>query len=207
MDLNFDADRRANVAALDDGAANPEIAGEVGSLQRVVENAGARIADQRMIGRFVAVVLAQLVEIVDVFQLTGAVDGFAGKCPIRRALRRGTGGEADDGRGDVFSGDGVANEENSRGPGFGKIIDIADYRICFGGVRQQRVWIRRRRRYFNLRGWAGFGLFRGAMMRKQADADKDQEGEDQSRDAQEKQRIEAWRASSGGRKRGLNAGN
>jgi hypothetical protein len=32
LDLDFHADGRANIAALDDGAANPEIAGKIGGL-------------------------------------------------------------------------------------------------------------------------------------------------------------------------------
>ena len=37
LDSNFDAEGRANIAALDDGPADPDIAGEVGGFEGIVE--------------------------------------------------------------------------------------------------------------------------------------------------------------------------
>jgi len=50
LDFDFDAKGRADVAALDDGAAHPDIAGKIGSFQRIVESVAARVSDERMIG-------------------------------------------------------------------------------------------------------------------------------------------------------------
>ena len=48
--LDFDTERGTNITALDNATADPDIAGKVGSLQRVVEGTAARIADERMTG-------------------------------------------------------------------------------------------------------------------------------------------------------------
>src|SRR5579863_6865575 len=77
LDLDFYADGGTDVATLDDGAANPEIAGKIGGFERIEQDTGAGIADQRMSRGFVAVFLAQLIEVTNIFQLAGAVDGLA----------------------------------------------------------------------------------------------------------------------------------
>ena len=56
LDPNFDAEGRANIAALDDGTADPDIAGEVGGFEGIVEGVAAGIADEGMIGGAVVVV-------------------------------------------------------------------------------------------------------------------------------------------------------
>ena len=73
MDFDFDAERRANVAALNDSPAHPDIAGQIGSLERIVKSAAARIADKGMIGAGKAIVVPEPVQIRDVFELAGTV--------------------------------------------------------------------------------------------------------------------------------------
>ena len=82
LDLDFDAEGRANVAALDDGAAHPDVAGKVGSFERIVQSAAARIANQGVIGPREAVVVAEPFQVGDVFQLAGTIRRLAGEGPI-----------------------------------------------------------------------------------------------------------------------------
>jgi hypothetical protein len=160
-----------------------------------------------MSGGFIAVVLVEFVEIVDIFQLAGAVNSFAGKGPVRRTLGGRTGGQADDGCGNVFTGDGVAYEEISGRPGFREIVGVGNQLICVGGVRQQGVWIGRRGRNVDLRGWTTLCLFRGFVMREQANAYQDQEGQDQASDAEHEERTKASGTPCGRWRGSLNAGN
>ena len=138
MDFDFDAEGRTNIAALDNGAANPDVAlaGKVDGLQRIVEGAAARVADEGMIGAGVAVLFAELAEVTDIFQLAVAVRGIAGENPVAGRGRRGADGETDDGRGDVFAGNFVANEEIGGGPGLGEVGQIGDDRVVFIGMRK-----------------------------------------------------------------------
>ena len=77
--MDFYADGGTNVAALDDGAANPEIAGKIGGFERIEQDTGAGIADQGVSRGFVTVFLTQLIEVTNIFQLARAIDGFARK--------------------------------------------------------------------------------------------------------------------------------
>ena len=82
LDLELNAKGRANVAALDDAAANPDVAGKAGSFQGIVKRAAARIADEGMSGSAKAVFCFQLFKVGDVLEMAGAVGGFARKGPI-----------------------------------------------------------------------------------------------------------------------------
>jgi len=82
LDLELNAKGRANVAALDDAAANPDVAGEAGSFQGIVKRAATRIADEGMSGSAKAVFCFQLFKVGDVLEMAGAVGGFARKGPI-----------------------------------------------------------------------------------------------------------------------------
>ena len=73
LDFDFDAEGRTDVAALNDGAAHPDIAGKVGGLEGIVERTAARIADKGMIGPRVAVVVPEPLQVRDIFELAGAV--------------------------------------------------------------------------------------------------------------------------------------
>src|SRR5882724_3895986 len=73
LDFDFDAEGWADIAALNDSSAHPDIAGQIGSLEGIVESAAARVADKRMIGAREAVVITEPVHIGDVFELAGTV--------------------------------------------------------------------------------------------------------------------------------------
>src|SRR5271170_2687956 len=84
--LDFDAEGRANVAALHDGATNPDIAGQIGGLEGIVEIVAAGIADQRVVRGAIAVIVAKFIHVGDVFEQTRAVGSFERKAPIPGAL-------------------------------------------------------------------------------------------------------------------------
>ena len=111
VNLDFDAERGANVAALHDGAANPDVAGQVDGPKRIVKGVSARIAHKRVSGVAIVVILAELVEIADIFELAVAVGSFAGESPIAGRDGGGTGGKPDNGGGNEFSGHEIADEE------------------------------------------------------------------------------------------------
>ena len=77
LDFDFHAEWRANVAALDYGSSHPDVAGKVGSFQRIVERSAARVPNQRLIRARETVIGTQLVDVGDVFQLAGTVWSFA----------------------------------------------------------------------------------------------------------------------------------
>src|ERR1700676_2382447 len=88
LDFDFHAERWANVAALDYGPSHPDVAGKIGSFQRIVERPAARVPNQGMIGARETVIGTQLVDVGDVFQLAGTVRSFARERPIARNKRR-----------------------------------------------------------------------------------------------------------------------
>ena len=77
MNFNFDAEGRADVAALDNAATHPDIAGKIGSLKRIVESTAARVANEGMIGAWETVVVAEPVQVSDVLELAGTIRSFA----------------------------------------------------------------------------------------------------------------------------------
>ncbi len=85
LDFDFDAEGRADVAALDDGAANPDVVGwKADGVERIEQSATARIADEGMSGMAEIVIVAESFEIADIFELASAVGRFAGEGPIAR---------------------------------------------------------------------------------------------------------------------------
>lgn len=162
LDFDFDAEGRADVAALDDGAAHPDVAGKIGSLERIVEGTAARVADKRMIGAREAVFFAEPVHVGDILELAGAVRSFAREGPVAGGKCRRAGGQTDDRCGNILTSQTIADKEIGRRPGLRKIGDISDYGIGFGGMGQQGRRIRRRRRDLqlgSLLGVSGFGRF------------------------------------------------
>src|SRR6266403_5807963 len=111
LDFDFDAEGRADIASLDYAAAHPDVAGQIGSLQRIVESAAARIADEGMIGAGEAVVLAKPFQVGDVFELAGAIRSFTRESPVARGKSGRAGGQADDRRWNIFTGQAIAHEK------------------------------------------------------------------------------------------------
>jgi hypothetical protein len=172
LDFNFDAEGRANITALDDGAADPDVTREVGGLQRIVESAAAGITDKRMIGEAVAVLLAELIEVTDVLEGATAIGGFAGESPVACGSSGGAGGETHDGRRDIFACGEIADKEVGRGPGFGQIREISDDRVVMIRVGEGSGGVWRRRRHLDLRSRFEVNRLDGARMRKPADAEE-----------------------------------
>ncbi|SRR6266849_875566 len=104
LDFDFDAERGANVAALYNATAHPDVAWKIGSLERIVKSATARVADEGMISARKAVVVAEPLQVGDVFELAGAIRGFAGEGPVARGKSGRAGGQPDDRRGNILTG-------------------------------------------------------------------------------------------------------
>ena len=174
LDFDFDAEGRADVAALDNGAANPDVVGRnAGGAQGIVERAAAGIADERMIGTLEIVFVAKLAEVRNVFELAIAERSFAGEGPIAGGGSGGAAGKANDGGGNIFTGEFVADEEIGGGPGLGKIRDFGDRGLGFGGMREGGVGVWRRRGNFELRGLLNDRLLHGLGMGKPANGDEE----------------------------------
>lgn len=151
VDLNFYAEGRAHIAALDDGATNPDVAGKAGGFHRVVERVAARIANERMTGGAKIVITAKDVEIADIFELASAVRGFARERPIATGEIRRAGRKADDGSGDVVAGGQIVDKKVSGRPGLGKIGDAGDDWIVAVRMREKGIRVGRSRRHLELR--------------------------------------------------------
>ena len=82
LNLEFYAEGRANVATLNDGAANQDIARKVSEPQGVVESVAAGIADERMIGGTKAIFILEFIEVGDVLECAGAVGSSARESPV-----------------------------------------------------------------------------------------------------------------------------
>jgi hypothetical protein len=82
LNFNFDAERRANVTALHDSAANPDATGKAGGPQGIIKSVAARVAHERMISTPIVIIVAEFVEVADVFELAVAVGGLARESPI-----------------------------------------------------------------------------------------------------------------------------
>src|SRR6266403_3249746 len=111
LDFDFDAEGWTDIASLDYAAAHPDVAGKIGSLQRIVESAAARIADEGMIGAGEAVVLAKPFQVGDVFELAGAIRSLTRESPVARGKSGRAGGQADDRRWNIFTGQAIADEK------------------------------------------------------------------------------------------------
>ena len=139
MDLDQDAQRGTQVGALYYGAADPDIAENIHSFQRIEETAGARIADHGMTGG-VSVVMSELGEIGDVFELAAAVGRFHGDGPVGVGLVRRSPGQVDEESGDLFAGGAIYEEEIARGPG---LFHVPDSGHAGSGAGGARVGVRR----------------------------------------------------------------
>ncbi len=179
LDLEFDAKGRANVAALDDGAANPDVAGKACSSQRIIKCAAARIADKRMIGRAKAIFGFQLFQVGDVFEWAGAIRRSARKSPVgvRRSGR--TSRKTNDSRRNVLAGKAVANEEIRGRPGLGEIGNLCDGRIGLGGMRERCGRIGSGRGNFDLGRRLDTGEFGGLIMAEPTAAEKKEYAKDE----------------------------
>ncbi len=82
VNLEFDAEGRADVAALNDGPANQDIAGKGSEPQGIVESMAAMIADERVIGGTEAVLSFEFLKVGNVFEFAGAVGSPAGESPV-----------------------------------------------------------------------------------------------------------------------------
>jgi|SRR5271157_348035 len=205
LDLEFDAEGRADVAALNDGAANPDIAGKAGGLQGIVKSMTAVIADEGMIGGTKAVFIFEFIEVGDVFEFAGAVGRFARESPVAGRGSGGTAGKTDDGGGNILTGEAVAHKEIGGRPGLGKISNLGDGGIGFRGVRKRSGGIRSGSGHFNLGRRFNAGGFGRASMADPASAKEKQQAEDDESNDEREKRITAGqlgrRTSDAGNKR------
>jgi hypothetical protein len=190
LDFDFDAEGGADVAALDDGAANPDVVWrKADGVEGIEERAAAGIADKRMIGVAEIVIVAKFFQVADIFELAIAEGGIAGEGPIPGGKAGGARGQAYDGGGNIFASEVIAHKKIGGGPGLGEFADIGDHGIGIAGVGQSGVGIRRRRRDFNLGRLLDNGLLDGFGARKPTDGDDEYEAENREGDNKRKQRI------------------
>jgi hypothetical protein len=190
LDFDFDAEGGADVAALDDGAANPDVVWrKADGVERVEESAAAGIADEWMTGVAEIVVVAQLFQVADIFELAIAKGGFAGEGPIPGGKGGGARGQAYDGGWNTFTGEVIANKKVRGGPGLGEFINIGDHGIGVACVGQCGVGIRWRRRNFDLGSLLDDRLLDGLGSREPADGDNQNEADGREGDNERKQRV------------------
>src|SRR5690242_6726757 len=161
LDFDFDAEGWADVAALNDGAAHPDVAGKIGRLQGIVESAAAGVAYEGVIRARKSVVITEPVHVGNVFELAGAIGSLSGKGPIAGGKSGRASWQADNRCRYVFTREAIAHKKVSGGPGLGKIGYIGDDRVRLGSMGQQRRRIRGRRRNLNLGGLFSASGFRG----------------------------------------------
>jgi len=82
LNLEFDAEGRADVAALNDGPANQDIAGKARESKGIIESMAAMIADEGMIGRTEAVLILEFLKVGNVFEFATAVGSLAREGPV-----------------------------------------------------------------------------------------------------------------------------
>ena len=82
LNFDFDSERWAKVAALNDSSADPDITWEVRRLHRIIKGAAAGIPNQGMLCSLIVILGPELVQIADVLKLAGAVWGLPRKRPI-----------------------------------------------------------------------------------------------------------------------------
>ena len=194
LDADFYAERGADVGALHDGAANPDVAGKIDGAERIVKGAAARVADEGMAGAAVVVIGAQLIEVGDVFEFAIAVgrltrEGKVTRNRSGRAVRK-----PDDGTGNVLAGQLVADEEIDGRPGFGEVADLGDRGILFVGVREEGVRVGGWWRNFDLGSGLGLrGVLEGLGAREKPDREEETEAEDGDADDQGEEGVAAPR--------------
>lgn len=95
LDLEFDAEGRAEIGALSEGAADPDFAGEQRHFGGVEDGAVAGIAYHGVLGAFEVVIVGEAVEVGDEFHLAIAVGSFESESPITAGLRSRAAGKSD----------------------------------------------------------------------------------------------------------------
>jgi len=189
----LDAEGRANVATLNDGAADPEVGGQAGSSQRIIECATARIPHEGVTGSAITIVCFQLLQVGDVFELARAIGGFARKGPIAVRRGRGTYGKTHDGSRSFFTREVVANEEIRRRPGLGESGNLGDGRVNLRGVREQSGRIRSGRGNFKLWRRLDASEFGRLIVAEPTAADENDYAKDDDANNERQKRIEAMR--------------
>ena len=110
-----------------------------------------------------AVIIFQLVQTGEVFELAVSIGGFLFEGPIAACLGRGACRQTNEKRRDIFSSEAVANKKFFCGPRFGHLRSVGDPGLRIGRVREQRAWIGRGGGHFDLRllfGGLRFHMFR-----------------------------------------------
>jgi hypothetical protein len=157
LDFKLDAEGRAEVGALGDGAADPDVARKIGHFGGIEEGVAAGIADHGVFGGAKTVLGGESIEVGNIFELTISVGGAHGESPVAFGLRGGAARKAhDDGR-NIFTGEAVAEEKIFGSPGLGHLGDGGDLRIGVGGVGEKRVGIGGGGGNFELRRGFGYG--------------------------------------------------
>ena len=158
----------------------------------------AGITDERVTGGTKVVIAVKHVEITDIFELAGAVRGFAGESPIATGEISRAGRKADDGGGDIITGGQIVNEKVCGRPGLRKIGDGSDDRIVAVRMRQKGIGVGRSRGHFELRSGLNASLMNGPVMRKPADGEEQHESKSDDTNDQRKQWIRPAEARSRG---------
>lgn len=78
----FDAEGWTQIGALNNRAARPNVSRKIAQFERVVDRAAAGVSHHRMPGGAKTVVVFQLAQVRDVFELAIAKRGFFGKGPV-----------------------------------------------------------------------------------------------------------------------------
>src|SRR5260370_28244574 len=86
LNLDFDAEGRTQIGALYDRSTDPDASRKIGQFERVKDSAAAGVSDHGMFGGAKTIVIFQLVQLRDVFELAIAVRRILCKGPITAGL-------------------------------------------------------------------------------------------------------------------------
>src|SRR5713226_5426500 len=89
LDLDFDAEGRAQIGSLHDASSHPNAPRKIGQFERVKHRAAAGVSDHGMFGGAEAVIVFQPVQVGEVLELAIAVGGFLLEGPVAAGLRGG----------------------------------------------------------------------------------------------------------------------
>ena len=140
VDSDFDAEGRAEVGALNYGAASEQVAGQSGVFQRIVKSAVAGIADKGMAGLRVAIVGFQFIKVIEVFEAAVGVGGAHSEGPIAGRLSGGTLRQANQQGRNVFTGGAIVEGELAGVPRLGEVGNGGDGGIRSNGDRDRDFW-------------------------------------------------------------------
>ena len=200
--LEFDSERRAQIGSLHNRSARPNTPRKIAHFERVEYRAAARVPNHGMFRRVKAVILGQLCQVGQVFQLAIPEGRIRGKRPVAARLRRGTAGKTNEQCGNILAGQSIANKKLFGRPGLGHFRNVGDSRIGGTGVWQQSAWIGRGRGNFDLR--LLFGGARRRMLRAKSPA-RSQKNDEKNDEKSDDKFDGGIRSGSGARTR--NAGN